>query len=176
MKNVCKSLIVLLLGMVLFCNVTTANSESGQVKPSVILYVLADRNLTVDLDADNIQSRNQLADWWEANLIDVLNGHNGYQAKLIKNRDEFASGPDTYLLVAKIVDYDPGSAAARFWIGFGAGHCSMKLHTEFFGTDSKQIFAIDDYSSSSINWKRVARKLNENILARIMVALEQDKS
>ena len=99
----------------------------------------------------------------------------GYEAKLIQNLDEFVAGPDTYLLTAKIKDYNPGSKAARMVVGFGAGSCSMDIHIELFGADNKQIFAKDDHVASGRDWRNVARKLNENILKAIDEVLNPEE-
>jgi hypothetical protein len=165
MKNY-KALVVLLLVFVL-CSVTLADNESQKLKAS--LYVLTDRNITPD--TSNIDSRNQIADWWEPDLINVLARNGGYDAKLIQKPEEFVQGPESYLLIVKIVNYDPGSKAARMFVGFGAGACSMDLHIEFFSTDNQQIFAKDDHVASSRDWKFVARKMNMNILKYVKEAL-----
>jgi hypothetical protein len=171
MKSGFRSLVVVLLLISFYCNVVIASNLSDQMKPSIIIYVLTDRNITENMDAKYLQSRNQLADWWEVDLNNKLKNHGGYDVKLIRNRDEFIAGPDTYLLISKIIQYNPGSASARFWVGFGAGYCSMDLHNELFGVDGKQIFAKDDHISSAVSWKKMVRKLNENILIEINKAL-----
>lgn len=161
MKKVYKSLILLLI-VGLSCNAAMAR-KVPEVNQSI--YVLVDRNITTD--TSNVESRNAMADWWEVDLVNVLKKRGGYDAKLIKKSDEFVAEPDAYLLTAKILQYNPGSKAARMIVGFGAGACSMDLHIELFGVDNKQIFAKDDHVASGRDWRNVARKLNENILKAI---------
>jgi hypothetical protein len=163
-----KILIVLVL-VVLFCSVVMVGYASRQVKQTGVICVLTDRNITED--TSNVDSRNALADWWEVDLVNVLTRRGGYDAKLIQSRDEFVAGPDTYLLTAKIIDYNPGSKAARMFVGFGAGSCSMDLHIELYGVDNKQLFTKDDHVASSRDWRNVARKLNENTLKAVNEAL-----
>jgi len=157
----------------LFCNVAMARKVTEGVTPSGVIYVLVDRNITPDMELDAVKARNALADWWEVDLVNVLAKRGGYDAKLIQTRGDFVSGPDTYLLTAKILKYNPGSKAARILVGFGAGSCSMDIHIEFFSAGNKQIFSKDDGVGSGRDWRNVARKLNENILKTVTEALKK---
>ena len=170
MKNVCKIIAVLVL-MVFFVNVVLADKESEQAKRPGVIYILVDRNITSALDDSNVKSRNQIADWWEVDLVNVLTRRGGYEAKLIQKLDEFIASPNSYLLTSKIVDYNAGSKAARMIVGFGAGACSMDLHNELFGAGHKLIFAKNEHVASGRDWKYVARKHNEIILKEINQAL-----
>lgn len=173
MKKFCKGLFIpIVLGLV--CSLAGVGSSSDQTGKSMI-YVLTDRNITEDMDVNTINSRNQLGDWWEGDLSNVLTRRGGYEARQIQKSEEFVAGPDAYLLTAKIASYNPGSKAARILIGFGAGACSMDLHVELFGADNIQIFTKDDHVASSRDWKYVARKLNENILQAVNEALHADE-
>lgn len=131
-----------------------------------VIHILIDRNDT-ELTPQQMQQREQLAKWWEVDLVNVLTRRGGYEAKLIKTQDEFIEGTDSYLLTSKILNYNPGSKAARMVVGFGAGHCSMDLHNEFYYGENKQGFAKDEHVASGRDWKNVARKHNELILKAI---------
>lgn len=165
MKISCKALILLLLAG-LFIGVAQADEVSDQAKS---IYILVDRNITAE--TTYVDSRNQIADWWQVDLVKVLTKKGDYDAKLIQKQEEFIPAPNAYLLKAKIVQYNPGSKSARIIIGMGAGACSMDLHLELFGMNNNQIFAKDDHVASTRDWKNVARKLNKNTLAAIDEAL-----
>lgn len=142
-------------------------------KSAGVLYVLPDRNITADMSANDIATRNSLADWWEKDLINVLTRRGGFEAKLIKDRKEFVPGSGAHLLTVKILMYNPGSKAARMLVGFGAGACSMDIHCELFGNDEKALLAKDDGVGSGRDWRNVARKLNENTLKAVTDTLKK---
>ena len=85
----------------------------------------------------------------------------GFEAKAIDNKQEYKGGADNYLLVVKITDYNPGSKAARMFVGYGAGGVSLKIHYDL-SANGANVLSKDDSVFSGIEWTRAARKLNEN--------------
>jgi hypothetical protein len=67
----------------------------------------------------------------------------------------------------RIVRYNPGSKAARMFVGLGAGAASLDIHYEFSDPRGRKMLSKDDGVGTSLEWQRLARKLNENILDAI---------
>jgi len=53
----------------------------------------------------------------------------------------------------------------------GAGSCSLDIHYELFGPNGNMLLSKDDGCGSSLDWQRLARKLNETMLAAIQARL-----
>ena len=53
--------------------------------------------------------------------------------------DDSAKGGDTLLIRGKVIEMDPGSKAARYWAGFGAGAARAKLEIEIVDAKSKDV-------------------------------------
>lgn len=124
------------------------------------------------LPANEAKSRQQISDWMGGDAVRVFAGRGGgYKAQLITAKDQFKAGPDTLLLTVKIVKYNPGSKAARMIVGFGAGSCSLDIHYELRGAGKDPVLSADDGVGSSVEWNRLARKLNENMLRAVNAKL-----
>ena len=108
----------------------------------------------------------ELAPFMEKDLILQLN-RAGYQAKQIREKSEFTPGNGRYLLTTRITNYNPGSAAARRFVGFGAGAASLDNHYELFGNDAQPLLSWDDGVGTSEHWSKLYRRLNGNAVKRI---------
>ena len=82
---------------------------------------MIDRNIKPDQREDKAKAQRQIGDWMERDLANVLKKRLKYKAVVIAKDSEFQAGPSNYLLKIKIVKYNPGSHAARAFVGFGAG-------------------------------------------------------
>lgn len=55
------------------------------------------------------------------------------------------------VLQVKLTEFNPGSAAARFWVGFGAGSGWVRMHAELIDPKSqKTLFKVDQRRISSM--------------------------
>lgn len=54
---------------------------------------------------------------------------------------EKGSGSGTLIIRGKVVTMDPGSKAARYWAGFGAGAAKAKIEGEIVDAKSKKVLA-----------------------------------
>lgn len=106
----------------------------------------------------------QMGERMERDLKNVLDKRGHYSSRIIKSRDDFKQDSGEYLLNIRILRYNSGSKAARIIVGFGAGACSLDIHYEFIGPTGNTLITKDDGVGSSLDWQRLARKLNENIL------------
>jgi len=128
----------------------------------ITIQVLSDRGITEGMPQDMVDQRNQLGQWMENDLIDILKDA-GYEAAVIQKREEFKAEAGKYLLAVKIVKYNPGSKAARMVVGFGAGAASLDTHYDLFGDAADPILAKDHGVGSGRDWNYCARKLNEDM-------------
>jgi hypothetical protein len=133
---------------------------------NVLINVMFDEN-TAGLDARRAKSQEQISDWMSSDIVRVFARYakKGFEAKNVGNSEKFKADKGEYLLKVKIVEYNPGSKAARMIVGFGAGGVKLNVHYELFQGDanSKALLAKDDGVFSGIEWTRAARKIDENI-------------
>ncbi|OGP59454.1 MAG: hypothetical protein A2V65_03940 [Deltaproteobacteria bacterium RBG_13_49_15] len=126
------------------------------------------RSIAVYLDrGGDDKATKQMGAWMEGDIKNVLARRGGYNVRIISSRDEFKSGQGEYLVTLKIIRYNPGSKAARIIVGFGAGYASLDIHYELIGPSGNTLISKDDGCATSLDWQRLGRKLNENILAAI---------
>jgi len=118
-------------------------------------------------DRENLQMGTRM----ERDLKNVLDRRGDYNSRILRSRDEFKQGEGEYLLNVRIVRYNSGSKAARIIVGFGAGAASLDIHYEFSGPNGNILLSKDDGCGTSLDWQRLARKLNENMLAAIQARL-----
>jgi len=147
---------------------TAPPASAGQTT----VYVLSDRKTGTEGLADKqIQQRNQVFDWMETDMLTLLRKRGGYQSEVLQSRDAFKPGPGKYLLVTRIVKYNPGAKAARMFVGFGAGATSLDTHYELYGEGREPLLSTPHGVGSSREWMNCCRKLNEQMLEAINAKL-----
>lgn len=109
----------------------------------------------------------QMGERMERDLKNILEKRGGYHARILRSRTEYRQMAGEYLLDVRITRYNAGSKAARIVVGFGAGSASLNIHYELIGPGGNVLLSQDDGCGTSLDWQRLARKLNENILAAI---------
>jgi len=127
---------------------------------NIVIQIYTDRDIVEGMEQARIDQRNQLCDWMEQDLANILNDA-GYEASVISSRDQFVPGPGKHLLFLKLVNYNPGSKAARMWVGMGAGAASLDMRYELYGEGEEPLLQKDHGVGSGRDWKNCARKLNE---------------
>jgi hypothetical protein len=142
--------------------INSAKALEGNAKKTI--YIFFDNGVNKNLEARQAKAQMQLSDWMDDDLVRVFGRYEkfGYQAKLIEKRNDFRPGPNSYLLNVKILEYRPGSKAARMVVGFGAGGVSLKIHYELF-EGRNTILSNDDGVFSGREWISATRKLNEKM-------------
>jgi hypothetical protein len=113
----------------------------------------------------------QIATRMERDLKNVLEKRGDYRARILQSADEFKADQDEYLLNVKIVSYNSGSKAARIIVGFGAGTATLNIHYELTNPRGAKVLSKDDGAGTSLDWQRLARKMNENILEAVQQRL-----
>ncbi len=137
------------------------------------IAILFDNGVNNSLPERQVKSQTQLADWMQNDLIRVFGRYakSGYQAKLIEKRQDFTPQSNQYLLKVKIIEYRPGSKAARMMVGYGAGGVALKIQYELSANGNTAILKNDDSTFSGREWMNAARKLNQNIAKAVIEKL-----
>ena len=165
-----KKLCVILAAMALLFSFGCAGPRLKAPKdPSgnrYMIAVLLDKGITDRLSSEQVDQRYQLCNWMEKDLMRMLKKA-GYQARRINERSEFSPASGEYLLSVKVINYNPGSKAARLLIGFGAGSTSLDIYYELYGRSPKAILSRDDGVGSSIEWTKVVQKLNQKMVDEV---------
>lgn len=166
-----------LLGLA-FAALLLAACGGGQRAPTLpngqrlAIMVILDRTLPPDAPPDKVQQLQQVSDQFEADLVDVLRA-NGYEAAAVAAAD-LSNEPGRYILKTQILNYDGGSKAARMFVGFGAGAARLDAAFELLGPGgASYIKGTPGVSTSKSDWRRVVRKVNEDIAAAVNVRLRQ---
>ncbi len=113
----------------------------------------------------------QMATRMERDLKKVLEKRGDYRARILRSADEFKADQDEYLLSVKIASYNSGSKAARIIVGFGAGTATLNIHYELTNPRGATVLSKEDGAGTSLDWQRLARKMNENILEAVQQRL-----
>ncbi len=138
----------------------------------IAILVLANRGNPEDMTEKQFGWRNTVGAWMEKDLLRILNKA-GYDARLIEKREDYGYEQGTYLLSIAITSYNPGSAAARILVGFGAGAMSLDTHYELFGEGDNSLLADDFGTGSSRSWSHCARKINQHTAKAVTDKLTQ---
>jgi hypothetical protein len=137
-------------------------AESGKASSAKVanLFVLIDRGIEKSFTETQVKNREQIGEFMEHDLPAVLKKA-GLNARIISKRSEYRPAAGSYLLTVKITNYNPGNTAARMFVGYGAGSTSMDTHFELYGSGSKPLLSDDQSVGSSVDWRKVIRKIDE---------------
>ncbi len=153
-------------GMVLVSGCATSRAPMTASGEKIKIFVLSDRGSPDKMEEKQWGYRNEVGSYMETDLINRLN-RTGYNATLVKDKSEIKPLPDSYTVFAKIKSYNPGSAAARIVVGFGAGACSLDMHYKVFNADGAVIMEWDDGIGTSGDWRRLPIALNDKLVRKL---------
>ena len=145
-----------------------ARAARGKSGGPITLEVAFDRNP----QGRNPEQVDQLVDWMEPDLHHVLEG-TGYVVVPLRDPAAFRPGPDRYLVVVHILNYNAGSKAARMFVGMGAGALTLDTRNELYSAPGQLVFSSDGAVGSSRDWRNAARKINEQIARDFTNALSR---
>lgn len=165
MKRVCMVALLMVSVLVFGCNQKTTAPTMADGSKHMIM-VLLDRGIEDTFTPKQVEWRNEVGAFMETDLVNRLN-RVGYNARLIQDRNEYAPAKGVYLLPVKIISYNPGSQAARYLVGFGAGACALDIHYELIDDSNAVLISTNDGVGSSIGWRPCVQKLDNNIIATI---------
>jgi hypothetical protein len=113
---------------------------------------------------------NQLIGFMEPDLHSVLLAA-GYKLEQTNNPETFLPGPNRYLLIIRVLNYNPGSQAARTWVGFGAGAAQLDIQHVLFAGPEQIVLQGTGSVASGRDWNFAAMKINQQISRDVTVAL-----
>ncbi len=172
MKRIMTVLLLLFAGLVVGCAGPKVKAPQMGGGGQYTILVLADRGIGPDFESRRADQYGQIGRWMERDLLRMLKSA-GYNGRQISSRDQFVAVPGTFLLTLRIVDYNPGSKAARMLVGFGAGTTSLDTHYQLFGTAAEPLLDKEHGVASSIEWTKVVQTLNQRMVDAVSERLRQ---
>jgi hypothetical protein len=151
-------LILALTAMVSGCMTLTPAPKTSSGK-DIVMNVMVDRGIEKSFTDYQVKNRRQVGDWMEKDMSRLLTKA-GYNARVISRRSDFRPENGSYLLVVRISNYNPGSKAARMFVGYGVGSASAQVHYELYGKGQKAMLDDDAYDASGNEWQIVFRKID----------------
>ncbi|HAS54369.1 MAG TPA: hypothetical protein DCS42_09700 [Nitrospiraceae bacterium] len=138
----------------------------------IVMFVIIDRGVENGFTDYQIKNRHQLGAFMDKDLVAMLSKA-GYEPRLIQKRSEYKPGKNSYLLQTRILNYNPGSKAARMVVGFGAGSVGMDLKYELHGVGKEPLLSDKIGKGTSGEWQYLVRKLELAILEAVSAKLHQ---
>lgn len=130
------------------------------------LDVLIEEGGTGDLNDKQYGFRKELRTYMERDLPRKM-ARQGINMQLItspsQNTGTSGSAP---LLIIRYEVYNPGSSAARMWVGYGAGAASLDISLSLC-KDGKEIQGWKDGVGTSQHWSRIVNTLDDRMSKRV---------
>lgn len=130
------------------------------------IEVFFDRNSTLR----NPEQVAQVVGFMEPDLHKILS-ETGYAVVQSSDPEAFIPGPTRFLLVIKVLNYDPGSKAARMLVGFGAGALVLDTQHLLYSGPGQILLQATGTVGSARDWNYAARKINLQIAQQVTQAL-----
>jgi hypothetical protein len=92
-------------------------------------------------------------------------------ARLTKSGFRVAPESADYQIKMDLLNYNPGSKAARAFVGFGAGACSVDLSLDMTGPQGS-LLSTKDGVGSSRDWRYCVQVLNKRFQPQIVSAVK----
>ena len=129
------------------------------------LDVLIDEGTTSDMNEKQVGLRNELRMRMVSDLPRKM-ARQGIDMRLItslsQNTGAAGSAP---LLIIRYEAYNPGSTAARMWVGYGVGAASLDISLSLC-KDGKEIQGWKDGCGTSQHWSRLINTLDDRMAKR----------
>ncbi|MBN2645717.1 MAG: DUF4410 domain-containing protein [Desulfuromonadaceae bacterium] len=160
-------MIALFLALTLLVGCGSGNKAAVRADGSKYqVACLIDDGVTAAMLPDTVNQYRQVASWMENDLVRLLT-RAGYQVRPIQSRSDYAAAPGSYLLQARITNYNPGSKAARMLVGFGAGATSLDIEYQIINGQGQQLYSKADGIGSGRDWTFCCRALNERMVSML---------
>jgi Domain of unknown function (DUF4410) len=154
--------LLLCLFLVTGCGKKTAEPVSSATIPLALLTLddqLTEKNLEVEKDL------RVTVDWMDRDLLKIFQDA-GYQPVLLKKMQDYRTDQGK-LLIASIERFNPGSRAARAFVGFGAGSASLDVSYKLLDEHGALLTEWRDDVGSSKGPTYCAQTLNRRALAKV---------
>lgn len=158
-----------LLALALVGLTTSCASQRAARAPDGSPYtieVFFDRNSALK-NADQV---GQVVGFMDPDLRQILQDA-GYSVVPSTNPEAFVPGPNRFLLLVKVLNYNPGSKAARMMVGWGAGALVLDTQHVLYSGPGQIVFQGTSSVGSARDWENAARKINQQINRDITGAL-----
>jgi hypothetical protein len=132
----------------------------------VAIFVLLDRGIKEGMEDNERNDRNEVGQFMEEDLVKTLK-HEGYNATLVRNSNEYVQGPANYFVSVKINMLRLVGSASRFWLGYYPGPTILNAHYEVSGSGNKLTLAYDDDDSTTRDWTNSPRDLNQRLVQKV---------
>ncbi len=155
--------ILLLVGLNGGCGKKQISLNPGKGQDMTVLTL--DGNLA-GLNADQQRELDIVMRWMDRDIIQSLN-RSGFNATLIKDRNNYKKGMGK-LLIIDVDAFNPGSRAARAFVGYGAGAASLDLDYVLLNENGGELLRWKDGVGSSKGGTYCAQTLNRNAVEKIV--------
>ena len=133
----------------------------GQLK----LDVLIDEGSPADMNEKQFGFRKELRTYMERDLPRKM-ARQGIDMRLINSLTQNTGTADQPpLLIIRYESYNPGSSAARMWVGYGAGAAALDISMSLC-KGGKEIQGWKDGCGTSQNWSRLVNTLDDRLTKR----------
>lgn len=125
-------------------------------------------------DIKNVDQVEQVVGFMQPDLEQMLTNL-GYSVVRQPAPAAFQPGPNRYLVVVRVTNYNPGSKAARMLVGLGAGALVLNTENELLGAPGAVLFRSNGSVGSSRDWTNAARKINQQVAKEVTSFLSQPR-
>ncbi len=146
------------------------------------IYVVQDRNLPMDAEAEKLAQRTQMSEFFETDLNSLLTKY-GYEVFPIASAEEFNPAPNKFLLSVRVLSYNAGSKGARvagaLMGGFAgnavsrAGAANLAAEFSLKGEQGKVAGTDVNISSTDYKWQNLCRQVNMAIIKGTSKSLQK---
>jgi hypothetical protein len=162
-----KSLSVLLPLLICLFLAAGCGKKTAEPAPSATIP-LALLTLDDQLTEKNAELEKELRvtiDWMDRDLLKIFKDA-GYQPVLLKKMQDYRTDQGK-LLIIEVERFNPGSRAARAFVGFGAGSASLDVNYKLLDERSALLTEWRDGVGSSKGPTYCAQTLNRRALAKV---------
>ena len=147
---------------------TTGAAQGGSGKQP--LDVLIEEGAPAEMTDKQYGLRRELRTYMERDLPRRL-ARQGFDMRLITSATQnTGKETDAPLLIIRYEAYNPGSSAARMWVGSGAGAASLDISMTL-GKGGKEIETWKDGCGTSQHWSRIINTLDDRMAKKVRTLL-----
>lgn len=154
----------LLAVLALACAARPAVVRDGK---RVMIFVLVDRASDFRMSVDDRDSREDMAQFIEADLVERLRAE-GFLATTIASRDQLIEAPTHYLVTVRLLDVRLVGRGARGVVGFAAGPTLLKANLTVTRPDGQPFVSYDDESNTVRDWNVCPSEVDERLVERVL--------
>lgn len=140
-------------------SVSAAKGPAGETLTLAVAFQRA-------AQVNNVEQVQQVTDFMQPDLERMLTDA-GYTVVRQADAASFQPGPNRYLVVVRITNYNPGSKAARMMVGWGAGALVLDTDFELHAGPGAQLLGEKSSIGSGRDWTNAARKTNQQVAKAI---------